>query len=76
MFFTCLIIFVHIQQGNAPGKWVLGIEIAMVVYFVLIIYFIINTGEMLAYIVGFVDSENYGLKYAYAYSNLLFSKSD
>ncbi len=50
IFFCCLIIMVQLGSDAVLSKWLLPIEIILVLYFVLIIYFIINTGEMVQYL--------------------------
>lgn len=41
------------MQLNTEGldKWILPFQIILVLYFVVIIYFIINTGELITYMV-------------------------
>ncbi len=48
MFFNSLIISVQIGSSNI-SRWILPYEIVLVIYFVLIIYFITNTGELVKY---------------------------
>ena len=50
LFFCCLIIMVQLGSDASVSKWLLPVEIILVLYFVLIIYFIINTGEMIQYL--------------------------
>ncbi len=40
---------VQLESGGV-GRWIVAFEIILVLYFVLIIYFIINTGEMVQYL--------------------------
>jgi len=37
------------------SKWILPVEIVLVLYFVIIVYFIINTGDILIYTVSYYD---------------------
>lgn len=48
---NCLVMM---MQLNTEGldKWILPFQIILVLYFVVIIYFIINTGELITYMVS------------------------
>lgn len=49
---NCLVMM---MQLNTEGldKWILPFQIILVLYFVVIIYFIINTGELITYMVSY-----------------------
>ena len=49
LFVCCLVTIVQLKTDSKVDTWMLAVEIILVLYFVLIIYFIINTGEMVQY---------------------------
>ena len=49
MIMATVVIMVQLESAGV-GRWIVAFEIILVLYFVLIIYFIINTGEMIQYL--------------------------
>ena len=56
------------------SRWIVPVQIMQILYVVLIIYFIVNTGQISIYLVGFIQAENHRLQYNSLHSNVVHRK--
>jgi len=56
------------------SRWIVPVQIMQILYVVLIIYFIVNTGQISIYLVGSIQAENHRLQYNSLHSNVVHRK--
>lgn len=56
------------------SRWIVPVQIMQILYVVLIIYFIVNTGQISIYLVGSSHQENNRLQYCSLHPNLVHRK--
>ena len=60
-----------LKDKDNISRWVVPVQIIQILYLVSVIYFIINTGELLVYLVSEVNKENHRLQHRNLHSKLV-----